>query len=253
MSTDGRVAPGFTVYPAIDLRAGRCVRLRQGDPERQEVFSADPEEVARAFVAEGALALHVVDLDGAFSGRPAQLPLVARVVRAAGVPVQLGGGLRSAEDVEAALAAGVWRVVLGTRALDPVFFAGLLRRFGPERVIAGLDVRGDRVAIEGWRGEADLGLREAATRLRALGAEEAVCTQVRRDGMLSGPDLDAVDVVRATGLRVVASGGVAGAEDVRALAALASGGVAGVVVGRALYTGALRLRDALDAACRGAG
>jgi phosphoribosylformimino-5-aminoimidazole carboxamide ribotide isomerase len=245
--------PAFVLYPAIDLRGGRCVRLQQGEPARQQVFSSDPVAVARGFVAEGAQALHVVDLDGAFAGAPQQLPLVAALVRAAGVPVQFGGGLRAVADVEAALEAGVWRVVVGTRALEPAFFGELLRRFGPERIVAGLDVRGRRVVVAGWQGEAAVDLPEAAERLRGLGAQEAVCTQVLRDGMLAGPDLAAVDVVAAAGLRVVASGGVSSLADVRALAARTTQGVAGAIVGRALYTGTLRLSAALAAAREGLG
>ncbi len=236
----------ITVYPAIDLRGGRCVRLVQGDPAREHVFSDDPVATARRWVAEGARALHVVDLDGALGGRAAQTHLLEAIAAAVPVPVQWGGGLRTEADVEAALARGAARVVIGTRALEEAFLRRVLERWGPERIVAGLDVRGEAVAVEGWQAAAGVSLGEAAARLRAWGAREVVHTQVRRDGMLAGPDLDGVRRVTAGGLRAVASGGVAAPADVAALAAIP--GVAGAIVGRALYAGRLRLADALAAA-----
>lgn len=245
----GREVPRrLTLYPAIDLRAGRCVRLLQGDPDRQEVFSDDPVAMAQAWVASGARALHVVDLDGAFAGRPLQLDLVRRIVHAVSVPVQVGGGLRTAADVEAVFAAGAARAVVGTRALEGRFFGALLRRFGPAAIIAGLDARGDRVAIQGWQADGGVTLARAAADLRALGCAEAVYTQVQRDGMLGGPDLVGLEVLLTAGLRVVASGGIARVADIRALAGLTARGVTGAILGRALYTGALRLDAALAAA-----
>lgn len=234
------------VYPAVDLRAGRCVRLLQGDPEREERFSDDPVAVARAWVASGARALHVVDLDGAFAGRPAQLALCGAITAAVGVPVQWGGGLRTEEDVAAALGAGASRVVVGTRALDGEFLSSLVSRFGPGRVIGGLDARGERVAVEGWRTTSPVRVAEAAALLRACGVREVVFTQVERDGMLGGPDLDGLRAVVAEGLAAIASGGVTSEEDVRRLAALP--GCSGAILGRALYTGRITLQAALRAA-----
>jgi len=238
----------FTLYPAIDLRDGRCVRLIQGDPARQEVVAADPVETARRWVGEGAVALHVVDLDGAFAGRPMQLPLLEAIVRAAGVPVQFGGGLRAEADVRAALDAGAARVVVGTRALEEGFFTGVLGRWGAQRIVAGIDARGDEVAVAGWREGAGVGLDVAARRLAGWGAEVAVCTQVQRDGMLGGPDLDGIRRVAAHGLAVVASGGVTTEGDISALAAMAGQGVCGAILGRALYAGRITLPAALLAA-----
>ena len=243
----------FTLYPAIDLRGGRCVRLVQGDPQRQEVFSSDPAEVARRWVAEGAQALHVVDLDGAFVGGPQQLPLLEAIVAAAAVPVQFGGGLRSEVDVQAALDAGAARVVVGTRALEEGFFAGLVARWGAARIVAGIDARGDEVAIAGWQQGAGLGVDLAARRLAGWGAALAVYTQVQRDGMLQGPDFEGIRRVAAAGPAVIASGGVSSAEDVAALAAMAPVGVCGAILGRALYTGRITLARALEAAGGGAG
>lgn len=235
----------FTLYPAIDLRAGQCVRLIQGDPRRQEVFSAEPAEMARRWAAEGARALHVVDLDGAFSGRPAQLALLATMAAAVPVPVQFGGGLRTEADVEAAFSAGAARIVVGTRALEEGFLRGLIDRWGAERIVAGLDARGDSVAVAGWQETSSLSLGEAARRLFSWGARLAVYTQVQRDGMLQGPDLDGMRRVLGTGLQVIASGGVTTVDDVRALAAMH--GASGAILGRALYTGRITLTDALQA------
>ena len=241
----------FTVLPAIDLRARQCVRLVQGDPAQSEVFAHDPVAVACRFVAEGARALHVVDLDGAFAGHPCQLDLVADIVRAAAVPVQFGGGLRRASDVDAAFASGVDRVVLGTRALDPAFFGGMLAKWGPKRIVAGLDARGAELAVAGWRERTGLDAGAVAARLRAAGAERAVYTQVQRDGMLAGPDLEGIGRIADRGLQVIASGGVTTAEDIRTLAAMHPRGVCGAILGRALYAGRVTLAEALAAAAFG--
>lgn len=239
------------VYPAIDLRGGVAVRLQQGDPTRQEMVAADPVEAARRWAAEGAAALHVVDLDGAFAGAPVHLELVGAMARAVSVPVRLGGGLRTVADIAAALAAGVDSVVVGTRALEADFLQSVLDRWGPERVVVGLDARGDEVAVAGWRSGSGVRLADAAAQVRAWGAAEAVFTQVQRDGMLSGPDLDGLRQVVNAGLRVVASGGVSSAADVAFLAALEPAGVCGAILGRALYAGRITLAEALRAAASG--
>ena len=233
------------LYPAIDLRGGHCVRLVQGDPNREQVFGDDPAAMARRWVAEGARALHVVDLDGAFTGRPQQLHHLEAIASAAGVPVQYGGGLRTEEDVRAALGAGAARVVVGTRALEEGFFRGLLERWGPARIVAGLDARGDTVAVAGWLEQSGVTVQAAAARLRDWGAELTVYTQVQRDGMLAGPDLEGIGRVMAQGLGVIASGGVTTAEDIRTLAVQ---GAAGAILGRTLYAGRITLAEALAAA-----
>ena len=238
----------FTLLPAIDLRGGLCVRLEQGDPARQRVFGADPVAMARRWADAGAQMLHVVDLDGAFAGAPRQIDQLAAITAAVPVPVEFGGGLRQVEHVEAAIAAGAARVVVGTRALEPAFLAELIRRFGTERVVAGLDARGDTVAIAGWQVSGGLGLDEAARQVRNCGVRLALFTQVERDGTLSGPDFPRIRRLLASGLAVLASGGITTAEDIRRLAALAPGGLAGAVLGRALYDGGLTLEAALGAA-----
>jgi phosphoribosylformimino-5-aminoimidazole carboxamide ribotide isomerase len=233
------------ILPAIDLRGGQCVRLRQGDYERETVFSSDPAATARRWVEEGATFLHLVDLDGAREGRPVNGDCIRAIVAAAGVPCQLGGGLRSEADVHTALGWGVARVVLGTRALqDPAWLERLSRNF-PGQVVLGLDARQGRVATDGWlevseRSALDLARQCADWPLAAL-----VYTDISRDGMLEGPNLQALaEMVAAVSLPVIASGGVTTAEDVRQVA---RAGAAGCIIGRALYEGRLRLADALAA------
>jgi len=235
--------PGLTPFlllPAIDLRGGKAVRLRQGEASRETRYSDDPVAIARQFAEAGARALHVVDLDGAFSGAPVNLPLVARICRVAGVPVRLGGGLRRHEDMEAAFSAGVSVVILGTSALeDPASVAGALSRFG-KRLAVSLDVRGDSVRTRGWVEEASLTPEEAAGTLAEKGLEDLVVTSVARDGELSGPDLPLLRrVADAFGRPVIAAGGVAEATDIEALEE--EPGVRGAVVGKAFYEGTLPL------------
>ncbi len=234
------------VYPAIDLRGGRCVRLTQGDFARETVYGDDPVTVARRWEALGARWLHVVDLDGARAGQPVQASLVAAICAAVRLPVQVGGGLRSATAVERVLEAGAARAVVGTVAVrDPALCAQLCRTF-PGRIAVGIDARDGRVRVAGWlEGEAV----EAATLARTAAAAGAACvvyTDIGRDGTEEGPDLEGTRAVaRAAGVPVIASGGVGALEHLRAVAALAPEGVAGVIVGRALYSGAVALGDAL--------
>jgi phosphoribosylformimino-5-aminoimidazole carboxamide ribotide isomerase len=229
------------VIPAIDLRGGRCVRLYQGDYARETVVGDDPVAMARHWQAAGARLLHVVDLDGARAGRPVQLDLVGRICAALAIPVELGGGLRTAGDVAAALAAGVARVILGTAALEePALVTALLARHGPECIVLGLDARDGRVASRGWLATSEVAAVDLARAMAAAGVRTVVYTDIGRDGTLTGPNVAATAALaRASGLAVIASGGVSGRADLAALAA--EPGIAGVIVGRALYTGDLRL------------
>lgn len=225
----------FAVIPAVDLRAGRCVRLVQGDPARERVYSDDPVAVARTWAQRGAPWLHVVDLDGAFAGRPVHRDLIEAIARAVLVPVQAGGGVRTLEDVERLLAAGVARVVLGTAAL--ALAPAVAGRFG-ERVVAALDVRGGRTMVDGWRAAGDDPL-DLARRLVDAGIRRFIYTAVSRDGTLTGPDVEAVGAFcRTVQVPVLAAGGVGRPAD---LAALAEAGAAGAIVGRALYEGRVDL------------
>ena len=240
------------VIPAVDLREGRCVRLREGRADAQTVFSDDPVAMAQRWVADGAERLHVVDLDGAFAGAPRQTPLIAKIVEAARpVPVEAGGGLRDLAAVETVLETGVTWVVLGTRvALDPAFLADVCRRF-PGKIIVAADARGDRVAIKGWTEAGELTVTELGRRAREAGAASVLYTDVSRDGTEHGPNVEATAALaRTIQLPVLASGGVGGAQHIAALASVAEAGIEGVVVGRALYTGAVTLAAARRAAAR---
>lgn len=239
------------IYPAIDLRGGRCVRLRQGDEATETVFAADPVEAARRWEAEGAEWLHVVNLDGALGRSGAEnLRALERILAAVKLAVQFGGGLRSLEDIERLLELGVARVILGTVAVrEPQMVAEALARYGPERVSVGIDAREGRVAIHGWVDTADMDALELAERMRELGVTRVVYTDVGRDGMLSGVNVEATArLARHSGLRVIASGGVASVEDIRLLRSHEAEGIEGVIIGMALYRGAVRLEEALQIA-----
>jgi phosphoribosylformimino-5-aminoimidazole carboxamide ribotide isomerase len=229
------------LWPAIDLRGGRCVRLLQGDYERETVFGEDPIAMVREFVAAGARRLHIVDLDGAKAGAPVQAELVARMVAAARVPCQLGGGVRSLESAAAYVAAGVERVVVGSIAIEqPDLLVAMANRF-PGRIVLGLDARDGRVAVRGWLETSPVEATEVARRHEHLPLAAVVYTDIAKDGNLAA--LEAM--MAATRLPVVASGGVANADDIRRVAAT---GAAGCIVGKALYAGAVTLADAQAAA-----
>lgn len=237
------------VLPAIDIRGGRAVRLIQGDRGRERRYDDDPAGVARRWTAAGASWLHVVDLDGAFAGRPGNPDAVGRILAASPVPVQVGGGVRDLAAIERLLTAGAARVILGTAAVRD---AGLLReacgRFG-DRVAAALDARDGRVVTEGWTETSDLTVGEAAARVVEAGVRRIVYTDTQRDGLMGGPDPAALEgVLAAVRVPVILAGGVASADDVRRLRRFEAAGLEGVVVGRALYEGSVRLEDLLAAA-----
>ncbi len=236
---------GFELIPAIDLKDGRCVRLKQGRMEDATVYGDDPAAMARRWRDAGAPRLHVVDLDGAVAGRPVNREAVAAIVGAVDIPVQLGGGLRTLASIEEALALGVDRVVLGSVAVqDPGVVAGACRRF-PGRVLAGLDAKHGRVAVHGWQETTPLSVVEAAMRLRDVGVETVIYTDIVRDGMLAGPDLEgAKTLAREAGVQVILSGGVRDLEDVQRAAKAFSDGVVGAITGRAIYEGTLNLEEA---------
>jgi phosphoribosylformimino-5-aminoimidazole carboxamide ribotide isomerase len=236
------------LYPAIDIRHGRVVRLSQGEATRQTVYGDDPLAVAERFAEDGAVWIHVVDLDRAF-GTGHNLAAVRRVVASVGwrVRVQLGGGLRTADLVREGLDQGVSRAVIGTAAaIDPTIVPAALAAAGAERIAVGIDARDGRVAIRGWTETVDLTASALAARVVADGVRTLVVTDVARDGMLTGPDLDgALRLQQETGAAVIASGGVAALDDIRAVR---SAGLAGAIVGRALYEGRFHLPEALEAA-----
>ena len=240
------------VIPAVDLREGRCVRLREGRADAETVFSDDPVAMAERWVAAGAERLHVVDLDGAFAGAPRQTALIAKIVDAVRpVPVEVGGGLRDLAAVEAVLEAGARWAVVGTRAVEPAFLGELCGRFSRQLIIA-VDAREGRVAVRGWVDLTDLTPVELAQAVSdAGGAAALLYTDVSRDGTETGPNLEETEsLARRVAMPVLASGGVGRVEDLKRLAAIP--GVVGAVVGRALYTGAIDLREASAAAGAGA-
>lgn len=234
----------FTLIPAIDLRAGRCVRLRQGRAEDETVFSDDPVRTAQGWQAQGAPRLHVVDLDGAFAGRPAQTDLVRAIIGALAIPVQVGGGLRDLPAVEAVLAAGARWAVVGTRAaLDPAFLGEVCGSFAG-RIIVSVDASDGKVAVDGWKRVLELEAAALARDAAAAGAAAVLYTDIARDGTQSGPNVWSTEAVaRAAGIPLLASGGVGSMDDLRQLAGIP--GVEGAIVGRALYSGAVDLRRAL--------
>ncbi|NSW82908.1 MAG: 1-(5-phosphoribosyl)-5-[(5-phosphoribosylamino)methylideneamino]imidazole-4-carboxamide isomerase [Syntrophothermus sp.] len=236
------------IFPAIDIREGRCVRLVQGKKENEVVYSNHPARVARSFEDLGARWLHVVDLDGAFAGAPRNLKVIEEIAHSVEIPFQVGGGLRSLRDVEQVLAVGAARVVIGTKAVEsPSFAQELLERFGPERIVLGLDARDGMVAVKGWVEVAEMKAVDLARSMKELGIVRAVYTDVTKDGLLQGPNFEAIEeIARTSGLRIIASGGVSSLEDVEKLLTLEELGVEGVIIGKAIYDGTIDLRKALS-------
>jgi phosphoribosylformimino-5-aminoimidazole carboxamide ribotide isomerase len=234
------------LFPAIDLKDGACVRLEQGDMARATVFHRDPAAQARAFAAQGFEYLHVVDLDGAFAGKPVNVAAVERILKAAAIPVQLGGGIRDLGMVEAWLAAGVARVIIGTAAVrDPAFVAKAAVLY-PGRVAVALDARDGRIAVQGWAETSDLTALDIARRFEDAGVGALIHTDISRDGLLTGLNLDAtIALADAVRIPVIASGGLASIEDVKALLQPRARKIAGAIAGRALYDGRLDAAAAL--------
>lgn len=235
------------IYPAIDLRGGQCVRLRQGDYQQETVFGADPAAMARRWVEEGAEVLHVVDLDGAKEGRPINEASVRAIAQASGVPCQLGGGIRTEADLHQVLGWGVERVVIGTKALqDPAWLETISRKY-PGKIVLGIDAKNGMVATHGWLDVSHTSALDLAKSLAHLPLAGLVYTDISRDGMLQGVNAPAMaEMCRASSLPVIASGGVTTLDDIRALAVLP---LAGCIVGRALYEGRVDLKEML-AVCR---
>jgi phosphoribosylformimino-5-aminoimidazole carboxamide ribotide isomerase len=231
---------GFTVYPAIDLRGGRCVRLKQGDFGRAKEYDADPVERARDWESQGAQAIHVVDLDGAEEGRPVQLELIRRIARAVGLPLQVGGGVRSIEDLRAVRSAGARRVVMGTAAVEDRDLRLRAVEEAGDSLLVAVDARDGVIATHGWRSSSGISVLDLSKELAADGVASVLYTDVARDGMNAGIALEGTEAV-AKIIPTVASGGVRGTEDVAALSR--TPGVVGVVVGTALYEGKTTLRD----------
>jgi phosphoribosylformimino-5-aminoimidazole carboxamide ribotide isomerase len=228
------------LFPAIDLKNGQCVRLEQGDMARATVFSLDPAAQARAFAAQGFEYLHVVDLDGAFAGKPMNVLAVEAMLKAVTMPVQLGGGIRDLKTIEGWLAKGISRVIIGTAAVrDPELVKAAARSF-PGRVAVGLDARGGKVAVEGWAETSQVSALEMAQRFEDAGVAAIIFTDIARDGLLQGLNLDAtIALAEQISIPVIASGGFASIDDVKAMLEPRAKNLAGAIVGRALYDGRL--------------
>jgi len=234
------------VIPAIDLKGGRCVRLYQGDMNQATIYSDDPVATALRWQSEGAERLHVVDLDGAVSGAGVNTAVIEHICQALTIPVQVGGGIREVAAIERLLSMGVSRVILGTVAYrQPEVVATACRRF-PGCITVGIDARAGKVAVQGWTEATELEAIELAKRCAGMGVSEIIYTDIARDGTAQGVNLDAtLALARAVALPIIASGGVASVQDIERLVPLEPDGVVGVIVGRALYTGAVKLADAL--------
>lgn len=240
------------VIPAIDLLDGRCVRLYQGDYQQSQIFHENPVEVARQWVEQGATRLHVVDLDGAKQGRPANLNTIEAIVRAVSVPVQVGGGLRDAASVRQILNLGVERAIVGTVAVENPAFVGEICQAFAGQIAIGIDARNGKVATRGWLETSEIAASELARQVAKQGAAAIIYTDIQRDGTLSGPNLPALrEMAAAVDLPVIASGGVSSLTDLLSLLALEPLGVVGAIVGRALYTGDVNLAEAVRAVGQG--
>jgi phosphoribosylformimino-5-aminoimidazole carboxamide ribotide isomerase len=235
------------VIPAIDLKDGRCVRLRQGDLKQETVYSDDPAAMAMHWQQLGAGLLHLVDLNGAVDGQPRNLSNIEKILTAVSIPVQVGGGIRTIETVRRYVSSGVHRVVLGTSALsNPAFLEQACKEF-PERVIVGIDARDGKVAVHGWTHISDTSVIDLVQQLAGYPLAGIIYTDIAKDGMLAGPNLEALrDMVHSSPVRIIASGGITCLDDLRAIQLLGSR-IAGAIVGKALYDGKIDLKEAIDA------
>lgn len=234
------------IFPAIDLRGGKCVRLIQGDFDKETVYSDDPQATALKWQSLGAKFLHVVDLDGARAGSPQNLPAIKKILEAVNIPLEVGGGIRTLDDAEKLLALGVRRVILGSVAVENISLVReAAKKFG-DKIVVGIDARNGFVAVHGWEKSSAVKADELAKKIVAAGVKTIIYTDISKDGMLSGVNAETfTELAKSSGAEVIASGGVRSLDDIRALRAAK---VAGVIVGKAIYTGALDLKVAIDEA-----
>lgn len=237
------------IIPAIDLRSGQCVRLVEGKLDQETVYSNDPVAQAKTWEDLGAKMIHLVDLDGAFTGSPQNLEVIKKIIKAVKTPVELGGGIRDLDTIKMLLELGVQRVILGTIAIyNPDLVREACALYG-DRVIVGIDGKNGKVAIEGWESTVEKTVVDLALEMKKLGVTRVVFTDVRRDGTMKGPNLESTrELAEKTGLKVVASGGVSSLADIKNLKALEPYGVDSVIMGKALYTGDVKLEEALTVA-----
>ena len=236
----------MTIFPAIDLRGGKCVRLFKGDFDQETVFSDQPAEVAQQWQAQGAQFLHLVDLDGARAGHSENLATVREILAAVTIPVELGGGIRTLENIDEVLALGVRRVILGSVAVrDPELVAAACAKYG-DRIVVGIDAKDGIVAVDGWGVSGDVDVITLAKRMKQAGVRTIIYTDISKDGTLAGVNVEATaKLARESGVHVVASGGVRDVRDIEALKPYEKDGIEGVIVGKSIYTGSLSLPEAL--------
>ncbi len=235
------------IIPAVDIKNGKCVRLLQGRMQDETVYSDDPEAMAAKWAGLGAPMIHVIDLDGAFAKSPQNMASIRKILEAVNVPIQLGGGIRNEETVDRYLDMGVKRVIIGTEAIKKPAFVKKVCRTHPQQVVVGIDARNGKVAIDGWTQTTRVDAIDLAREFEDCGVAAINFTDIQRDGMQSGPNIEATRrLAEAVSIPVVASGGVSSIKDVQALLPLQESGVIGVIIGKALYSGALDLKAALD-------
>jgi phosphoribosylformimino-5-aminoimidazole carboxamide ribotide isomerase len=238
------------IFPAVDIRNGKCVRLLQGDYKKETVYSDTPEEEALRWQNQGGEFLHLVDLDGAKEGKPANLEAVGKICKAVNIPCELGGGIRNFEDAESVLSAGVSRIILGTVACEnPDLVQQLLNKFGKEKIVVGIDAKNGKAAVRGWLEATDLDAVELALKFSSLGVGRIIYTDISTDGMLSGPNFDGIANLcdKVPECMIVASGGVSSVDDIKKLKALNKENLEGAIVGKALYDGRVTLKELLEA------
>ena len=236
----------MVIFPAIDIRGGKCVRLFKGDFAQETVFSDRPEEMAAKWEAQGGKFLHLVDLDGALAGRSVNLAVVKRIVDTVKIPVELGGGIRTMENIDEVLALGVQRVILGSVAVkNPALVKEACQKYG-DRVVVGIDAKDGIVAVDGWGVSGDVEVTVLAKEMAKAGVKTIIYTDISRDGTLSGVNVEATArLARESGVKIVASGGVKSLDDIEALLPYEKDGIEGVIVGKSIYTGSLDLQEAI--------
>jgi phosphoribosylformimino-5-aminoimidazole carboxamide ribotide isomerase len=234
------------IIPAIDIRGGKCVRLLQGDPDKETAYSDDPVEMAGRFQSEGATLIHVVDLDGAFRGAPVNTKIIASMAESLSIPIEIGGGIRDEESIELYLDLGITRIIVGTLIFREAF-RNLIDKFG-NIFIAGIDVRNSIVATHGWKTATGIGPVSIMKEIYGMGIHEFIYTEISADGMLSGPDIAGLkDILREIrGIDLIASGGVSSMEDIERLSVLEQDGLKGCIIGKAIYDGRINLHDAVS-------
>ncbi len=237
------------VIPAIDLRGGQCVRLEQGKLEKETIFSKDPVFIAKLWQAQGAKMLHIVDLDGAFCGVSQNTRIIKKIIKAVNIPVEVGGGIRNFKTIKKLLSKNINRVVLGTVAVyDPSLVRKSIEEFG-KRVVVGIDAYGGKVAISGWKDVTSVKAIELAKKLESWGISEIIFTDIAKDGMMQGPNMRSIKkIAKAVNIPIIVSGGISSLKDVKKIKKLEKYGVRGMIIGKALYTEAVKLKEAINIA-----